>query len=1455
MAEEKSFFDDLNVKIEKYRPTDEDIKDYMLTQHTALTSAPTGSLTLNQYLKEKYFADSNVIVTADLSNRNFNRDNITDLSKGDFTGCIFKNTAFKGCNLADAVFCDVDFDNAYFEDTILKNIDFRGADLADCRFSDDYKGYSQIGKESDIEGIKFSTTSSLGRKYADIKSDLIRKQEQQDLISSKTKELADAYAKLSYIEKAWVIGKRATGNQQYDRLNEELKLMVEKKIFPRKNSSMHESFKNIFSSEMCTFDPAYIRGSTKEQRNQEVQYVPLDRKDIEKYLEERKIDKDLSLNDFAKSKLDQSEIRVGTRIVADCSSKVDISTNNEWHNRVDLSGLDFSEANLQGVIFAGSVLSGCKFNGTDVSETNFEGAEIDCTNFVGVKADNSNFFNSNLSKATISDNSQFTHTFMAQSNGMEVEVSDSNFDYANIKKGKWDKATLTKSTFNYANLEGISLISADLRKVQMQHAILDKAILKQCEIIASDLTNASLASAKAQHAKFKDTVLENIQAKFLDLSDAELSNLTKLGGADLENAILQRVNAAGVSFIKANLSSVNAQEANFCQAILDDVNMKHANLEKAILTEARAHGINLSYSALEQIKAKKVGLSNAILRRVVAEQADFTEAVFTHADLTKAKLSQAILEKVQAEKVRLEGANLTNANLANANLSGATIDSNTNIVGANLTNLQGIFFQNGKAVVPDNLQAEQAKIVQPESRSNWHYWGNILWDIRNALPPMKSVPKSIKSVYHIYNNVQELAKVSDQLLRGHLLVDEKQKLQKQQVHYLSNTIEQVGLALDGYNPKLNIDQLALIKTTIRDNLIPMIRGFVGPVAWTPVRNVARKNYDLFQGQNPKFFTDSAELGVKLAQAMLVGESNKNVQEICKHFITPVEDSGRQITDNVLKILVEPEVIKVIKEDLTSFLRDNVNQPEMIRIVENFFDDKVTRFVSSEFFHTTMSLAMNATSNVLESTPEIVGLYDSYRRHQDLSLESLTNDKLISDQQQAIKETQKEMVRSMLNSLDQVGKHLTPTLALDIPKYFADNKENILGFLSHEEVQRNIKSYGMNPKFVRDATEATIPFIIDALPVITEFTESCLKDKYGLGQIIEHISDVMNTPEYDKAKKVNKLVDSLIKFSKNNPEVQEIWQKKIPALLVKHAENLGPVVERFVNETEIGKKIKLKGEAIIKEVLGKHPKEVGTIIAAYEKKNYKGMVLPIIKLLSDKNVLALAVTAGVNFLQYNFQKYLVPNMMRSKGIGPQMNEIMQGVIENAQDLSADKGSKKDLAAILHEKAFEYAQGKAVNYSAMLDYSLDNRDFRVLSFEKTDMKLDNFEIKGFNFNKVTLGKCSFKDALLKECSFKGATFKEYINFEGATIDGSTLTTLLPEIQKYNKKHPEKTMNLDKIKVIGHIKEEVKSNPLLKNADLTKVTVKKIEVVPPVSVPKPGQTILIEQSKRKHSGTLAK
>ncbi|WP_425362147.1 pentapeptide repeat-containing protein [Candidatus Tisiphia endosymbiont of Mystacides longicornis] len=1461
MVKEKSVFDDLAVKIKKYRPTIEDIGKYIAAQHAALVDDPKGSLSLNQYLKNIYFPDKNVVVAADLSNMIFGvsdniTDTITDLSGGDFTGCIFKNTTFRGCNLEDAVFCDVDFNQAYFENTVLRNVDFRGADLANCQFSEDYKGYSQMGKEHDIEGIKFSTTSSLGRKYADIKSDLVRQKEQKELINSKTKEVADAYANLSYMQQAKIVLKRETGNQQYDRLVEELKLMVEQKIFPRKDNVMHKTFQNIFGSESCIFDPAYVRGSTKEQRDQETQYVRLAREDIEKYLEARKDDKDLSLNDFAKSKLEQSQIKAGARIIADCSSRVDTSTNNEWHDRVDLSGLDFSGADLRGAVFSGSVLSGCAFNGTDVSEASFEGAELVAANFVGVKADNANFFNSNLSKSTVTDKSQFVHAFMSGSNGQEVLISDSNFDYANIKNGNWDRAKFTNSTFNHANLEGISLISADLRKVQMQHAILEQAILMECKVIDSDLSNALMSKAKAHKAQFQNTILNGIEGKGINLSEAELDSFVKLDEANLEKAILTKINAEGVNFIRANMNMVDAQNANFRNTILEDVNMKCANLTKAVFEGAKLHGINLSYSTLKEVYAKKADFSNSIIRCVEAQQADFTEVNFTNADLTRSNLQKAILEKVQAEKVRLEGVNLRAAKLAEANMAKAIIDVDTNIIGSDLRDLQGKFIQNGQEITPQKLQEQQIIIEQVELQRKKDNSPNIavgllkeagafFLDAINVLP---STVKSMPDVNDMYANFLKFQEVSSNLSSGELLVETRQKLQTEQVEYASHLIKGAGTVLDRHVASLNEEQSNLLKDIIaKYAVLPVLKAVLNPV-------VGKKKVgtNILDEVDKDFIRRIVPLSVNLVSGVLEGESNKKVQEICKNLIIPDKKSGRNIIKNALEIFVSPQVVAVVKKDLVEFLRNPVNQKEITQIARYILDDKFTRFVSKEFLDDTISLAINASSTILDHTPKVVGIYESYMKHQDLALELLIGGgNLSSDRKEEIILTQKFMVSSIVDNIDKVVQSLSYDLKNTLPQYFVKNKGNILEFLDKPEVQQNLRFYGLNPKFVYDATAATIPFIVDVLPILTELTENCLKDRDGLRLIIEQTKDTMNAPESEQSEKVSKLVDSLIKFNKDNPDVKKVLQKEIPDLLIKHAKDLGPVVEKFLNETKMGKKLKLKGEAVVK-VLGDHSKDLGAITTAYSKKEYGAMVRPLMGLLFDKKVLTLAVGAVASILNHNFQKHFVSNSTRRKVIGEEMSKMMVDILLNLKP-----NDKRDLSKIFQERAYQYSQEARLSneYSPILDYSLSNKDLRGLSFETIDMNLDNFEVEGFNFNKVTLGKCSIKGAVLKGCSFKKAIFKEHIDFEGATIDGSTLITLLPAIQEYNKKHPEKTMNLDKIKVVGDIKEEDKANPLLENADLTKATVKKIEIASPVPASKLGQAILIERSKREHSGTLAK
>lgn len=1483
--EKEVMLSDVDVKIETYRPIDKDIQEYLEAQRGLLQRDPKAELTLNQYLKNQYFYNKDVVVTADLSNRTFSE---MDLSGGDFTGCVFKKTSFKHCNLSGAVFCDVELDQAYFEGSILKDIDFRGADLETCQFSGDYAGYSSLGRDSEIAGIKFSTTASLARQYADIQSDLVRKKEQQDIIVGKEKELNAAYKKLTYTQAAWVSSGRATGNKEYDKLAQELKDMKVGK-FPEKDLPMHKTFQNVFGSSSCTFDPAYVRGSTKEERDQEVQYVKLTRKDVEEYLAEIKKEgkSQLSLNDFAKSKSGASNIKEGARVVADCSSST-AALNNQWDsNRLDLSGLRFEGADLSGAVFAGSNLSGCQFYNTKISKASFESADLQKAWFKGVKAENANFFNANLEGAEIRS-SGFNYSFLSRSNGEAILVNQSNFDYSNVKKGKWDHSQLSNSTFNHANLEGISLISASLRQMQMKHAILNQAVLNECEVIESDLSEALMNGAKAEKAKFQNTVLEGIEAKGIDLSDAELDSLTKLDGADLQLAVLRRINAEGVSFIGANMDMVDAQGANLKEAILKNASVRFANLTGAILEKASASGINASNSILKNVKAKEADFSNSVMRRIKAESADFKQVDFTEADLTGSKLVSAMLEKVNLEKARLEAVNLEKAKLASANLNNATVDSNTNMTKADMSGVTGGLIQDGKSISPTQFQLANAKPTQSIAAQ---IPSISVGDMSAALGLVSAVPSyapyplilasyfvTAFTVLKLTNNAVNIvslkgdydkwAQASSILWDKDLLIENKPAAMKAEADCMAVMLGSIGNVLAHHAPGLRTGEnfASLQGTVIKYSLIPVLNNLFSPIPYISAGQAVPGTFDMFNGVvDEKFISGLGPLAIDLVYGISDRAVNDAVQSIYKNSMIPTENSGSELTQDVITILSNPKVSKVLTDDLVRFLENDSNKVEITKMAAYVVESRFKEFRPNEFFKDTVSLAVDGIIPTLTAVPSMVEIYTKYREHQDLGYElssyqdlseedmlsvakklsksddeiipesdllsevemtseggglfideekQLSVEKVVEDRKKEIEIKQNESILSILVAANNVVTNVSPIFKEKLPEYLTKNKEQIVGLLDTEAGKEFLKSYGMDTEFTKEALDATIPFVAEALPILVGITENCLKDKKSreeLAQIINNAKAVMNTPQSEQKDELKVFVESLIDFQSKHPEVKDALENQIPTLLEKHAPTLGPVIEEFLNETDVGKKLKLRGEKVL-EALTPHIKDIKKIVGIYSTdKGYSAMVRPILNILSDPKVLSLIAASGLNLFEYHWQKSWVSNSSRQV-VGEEISNIM---LER-------KGN--DLSAIFRAKLEEVSRpgGKTSN---ILEYSLRNNDLHGLSFESANMKLNDSKIKGFNFDDTKFGDLSFKDATLENCSFKGTEFKNKVNFDGVTIDAKTLQTLVPAIEKYNEGHKSEPISLDKIKIKGELSSELKDKPLLFKATLPRLEAKEV------------------------------
>lgn len=694
---------DLNVEIKRYHIDEDQLEEFIAAKKSGDIAAQ-GSLA--EYVKEKFYKDQNVVVVPDLSNQKF--EVIRDISGVDFTGCKLTGAWFQFVNLKDAVFCDADLSDVTFYDCNMQNADMRGTDLSGCQFN----GYSENWMKAEernakFAGMKFSSTEGLLGNYIKRNEEIYSEKEQQFLqdrqerAGAKQKKLDlieqdvnKAYANLSWTQAGYVAAGLSSGNEKYDKLVEK-----QQKIIKEKESIENEPFKQsevkyIVSPSLVLameaqheFDPAYLRGGDKKSRGQEKQYVRMGREDALAYLAALKETPNLSINDFAKLQMESKgmQFHAGAKVIADLSTR---KLENGKFEQVDLSGLDFTNARLQEACFSGANLQGCTFKNADLSRATFESANIAGAKFQLCAARDANFFYCDMNSAEVS-NCDFKRAFMKGSNATDVKIENVNFNYTNIQYGKWDGAAIENATFNYADLEGVSLARAEMHKVQMQHAILDKAIINNCKLIECDLSNAVMQDVKAKQAQVQNSVLAGIEAKGIDFTEAELDELVKLDGANLENAILTRVNAERVNFVQVNMAGIDAEFANFTDATLSGVNLRFANLERAILEKTKASDIDMTGANLTDINAKKADFSKSVLEGIEAERANFTEANFTDSNLRGSKLNDAILEKIEGRRLDIRNAELQRANLEKANLAGAKVNEATDMHAANVKDVTG----------------------------------------------------------------------------------------------------------------------------------------------------------------------------------------------------------------------------------------------------------------------------------------------------------------------------------------------------------------------------------------------------------------------------------------------------------------------------------------------------------------------------------------------------------------------------------------------------------------------------------------------------------------------------------------------------------------------------------------------------------------------------------------------
>ncbi|MGI4776379.1 MAG: pentapeptide repeat-containing protein, partial [Janthinobacterium lividum] len=200
-------------------------------------------------------------------------------------------------------------------------------------------------------------------------------------------------------------------------------------------------------------------------------------------------------------------------------------------------------------------------------------------------------------------------------------------------------------------------------------------------------------------------------AKNIDLTEAELDSLCKLDNAQLEQAVMTRIKAERVSFIRANMDGIKAEQADLRGAILEDASLKFANLEKAILSEAKARKIDMTGANLTNAVAISANFLQAVMRDMDAQNINLESANISDADLAGSDLRKAMMAKVDARRANLENVGLQDADLHGAKVHGAKVNEATNNVGTNQKDVTGEFTgPNGEAITP-KAQQEQQEII------------------------------------------------------------------------------------------------------------------------------------------------------------------------------------------------------------------------------------------------------------------------------------------------------------------------------------------------------------------------------------------------------------------------------------------------------------------------------------------------------------------------------------------------------------------------------------------------------------------------------------------------------------------------------------------------------------------------------------------------------------------------
>jgi hypothetical protein len=357
--------------------------------------------------------------------------------------------------------------------------------------------------------------------------------------------------------------------------------------------------------------------------------------------------------------------------------------------------------------------------------------------------------------------------------------------------------------------------------------------------------------------------------------------------------------------------------------------------------------------------------------------------------------------------------------------------------------------------------------------------------------------------------------------------------------------------------------------------------------------------------------------------------------------------------------------------------------------------------------------------------------------------------------------------------------------LELANIITANKEQITNiatqFLQTEQAKGTLKQYNINDQL----TGKAVPAAINILEASTR-----------------HFGDIYKIYEtylrYDKAKQIPNSKAS----KKESEQASKIMVKDILALLkkpemltqlqsfcrdvIKPADNnVTKVLETVITSHPTLRMLNIKPDNIVN--LLSDPANVETLLDIAEAANNGSYVSAFTKIIRNKDLYDLAKQAINDSLTIAWHMKVVPNFWKEHLVE---KDVIKTLTNLREPNTANNTEKPDLGLLLYKKA--------AKEGGLLGYTLKGSDFSGLNLGQANF--ENYTINNFNFKETVIGG-KFDGSFITNTDFSKTVLKEGVSFKNVTMDEESFKTLLPAINKLNKKlTPEKSIDLTTLTVVN-------------------------------------------------------